>query len=64
VPGTGLYSFGRAEHGGLREQFIFVDRVALSAFFAVKVHGTGGWSELSNNTFWPQWKIYLPQVLN
>lgn len=30
-------------------------------YFALKSHNTeGGWSDLSNNTFWPQLRIFLP----
>ncbi len=32
-------------------------------YFAVKTHNAGGWSGLSNLTFWPRWDIFLPVVL-
>ncbi|MBF8284987.1 MAG: Beta helix protein, partial [Anaerolineales bacterium] len=32
-------------------------------YFALKTQdGTGAYSVLSNNAFWPRWDIYLPLV--
>jgi hypothetical protein len=35
-----------------------------TAYFALKTHGgtEAGWSELSNNAFWPSQQIYLPVI--
>jgi hypothetical protein len=35
-----------------------------TVYFALKSQNAeGGWSDLSNNAFWPYWNVYLPLVL-